>query len=202
MINFRASLKRLAVTGVLAGSALLTGCASFYVDTATKEVPVAQYKKPAAAKPVHVTFEFQNKGAPNSRATAMLQGQVTDQVVGSGMFIAAAPSSDKALLNVTIDNVPIDGQNPAAQGFVTGLTFGLVGSAVTDGYVCTVTYLPPGKTTPITTTARHAVHTTLGNASAPATAAKSANAEDAVRKMTKEIVSNALLALSNSPEFQ
>lgn len=202
MFSVKASMKRFAIVGMLAASTMLTGCASFYVDTATKEVPVAQFKKPAHPKDVQLAFEFQTKGAPNSRATAMLQGQVTDQIVGSGLFALSNQGTQNAMLNISINNVPVDGQNPAAQGFVTGLTFGLVGSAVTDGYICTVSYLPPGQTKPIVTTAKHAVHVTLGNASAPSTAQKSASAEDAVRKMAREIVSNALNDLANAPEFQ
>ena len=88
-----------------------------------------------------------------------------------------------------------------SKGFVTGLTFGLAGSAVTDGYVCTVQYLPAGQDKVITATAKHAIHTTLGNASPPPNARKSADMAEAVKTMTHEILSNALRDLAANPLF-
>lgn len=47
-MNFKiapGTLRSAATILLLAGSALLTGCASFYVDTATKEVASTQFKK-------------------------------------------------------------------------------------------------------------------------------------------------------------
>ena len=52
------------------------------------------------------------------------------------------------MLTVSLDNIKI-GDDPTSKAFVTGLTFGLAGTAVTDGYVCTLTYLAPGKSTPV-----------------------------------------------------
>ena len=194
-------IKRFSVAFTLAGAALLSGCASSYVDTATKEVPVAQYKKPAQLKPVKLSFEFQSKGAPNSRATDLLKDQVAEQVNNSGVFTDAVGVPDAGILQVVLNNVPVEGQNPAAAGFVTGLTFGAVGSSVTDGYVCTISYLAPGQSQPVQVSARHAIHTTLGAASAPVNAEKSPSMEAAVRKMTRDVVSTALRDLSHSANF-
>lgn len=193
--------QRLSCAAMLAGAVLLTGCATPYVDTATREVPVADYKKPVQPKIVKVNFEFQTKGVPNSRATEFLKAQVNDQLLNSGLFIAATVDANADLLNVTLNNVPVDGQNPAMSGFVTGLTFGLKGSTVTDGYVCTINYLPAGSSTALTSSARHAIHTTVGAGSAPPNAEKSPDMEAAVRKMTRDVVSTALRDLSNAPGF-
>jgi hypothetical protein len=194
-------LRHFPIIAVLAGSTMLTGCATPYVDTMTKEVAVSQFKKPAQAKPVTVSFEFQTKGAPNSHATDFLKAQVTDQVANSGLFANAAGVPDAGKLQVVLNNVAIEGQNPAAAGFVTGLTFGAVGSTVTDGYICTISYLPPGQAQPVQVSARHAIHTTMGASGAPANAEKSPNMEAAVRKMTRDVVSTALRDLSSSPNF-
>lgn len=51
-------LRTLARIFFLAGVLALTGCASFYVDDNTKDVPVAQMAKPAQPKPVQLLFEF------------------------------------------------------------------------------------------------------------------------------------------------
>lgn len=203
IINMTTStlFKRLSCVAMLAGATLLTGCATPYVDTATREVPVADYKKPAQPKLVKLNFEFQTKGVPNGRATEFLKSQVNEQLLSSGLFTAAPADANADLVNVTLNNVPVDGQNPAMKGFVTGLTFGLAGSAVTDGYVCTINYLPAGSSTAVTGTARHAIHTTVGNATPPQNAEKSPSMEAAVRKMTRDVVSSALLDLSNAPGF-
>lgn len=186
---------------VVAGAALLTGCASVYVDTATKAVPVSEMKKVAQPKPVRLVFEFQTKGAPNARATEFLKESVAEQVKKSGLFAAVdSTSSGDAMLNITLDNVPLT-DDAAAKGFVTGLTFGLAGSAVTDGYICTVTYLPAGQAKPIVKTARHAIHAVIGNAKAPTGAKKAESVEVAVRTMAQEVLSNALRDLSYDASF-
>jgi len=180
----------------------LTGCASVYVDTATKEVPDAEIKRPATALPTALFFDFQTNGAPNAAAAKFLKDQVTTQVEKSGLFkLEPSAGGNTAMLNITLNNVPIT-KDAAQQGFVTGLTFGLAGSAVTDGYICTVSYLPPDGGAKLMSTARHAIHTTLGNAQAPANAVKSANTEEAVRTMTRQIIANALRDLSANPQFK
>lgn len=200
-MKFSTFLTRFSLIAMVAGTSLLTGCATAYVDTMTKEVAVSEYKKPAQAKPATVAFEFQTKGAPNSHATEFLKAQVTEQVANSGLFAAGTGGPEAAKVQVVLNNVPMEGQNPAAAGFVTGLTFGAVGSTVTDGYICTITYLPPGQAQPVTVSTRHAIHTTMGASGAPANAEKSPSMEAAVRKMTRDVVSTALRDLANSPNF-
>lgn len=195
----RTLFRHAATALLLAGSAMLTGCASFYVDTATKEVASTQFKKVAQPRPVQLSFEFQSAGAPNAQATALLRGQVTDQVMGSGLFSGIVADGKAAMLSVTVNNLPADTGGAAAKGFVTGLTFGLAGNVVTDYYECKVTYLPAGQGTPVVASAKHAIHTKLGAAGDPANAVKSASIEDAVRTMTRQIVSNALNELSQQP---
>ncbi|KAF0812325.1 hypothetical protein IGB42_03315 [Andreprevotia sp. IGB-42] len=182
---------------------LLSGCSSVYVDTATKEIPVAEFTKPATPKPVQVVFEFQTKGVPNPAATDYLKGQVLDQAIASGLFEVKATSADKGtgLLNITLNNIPLT-DDAAAKGFATGLTFGLAGTAVTDGYVCTVSYLPAAQSDAVQGTSRHAIHTVIGNAKAPENAVKSASIDIAIRTMTREILSNAFNALSKDDKFK
>lgn len=200
--NAARALRGAFAVAALSAAALLTGCATAYVDTAIKEVSVADLKKVAQPKPVQLTFEFTTKGAPNARATEFLKAAVSDQIKASGLFssVETTPATNLGVLNVKLDNVPIT-KDAAAQGFVTGLTFGLAGSTVTDGYVCTVQYLPAGQGQIISATARHAIHTALGNSSPPPSAKKSANMEDAVKTMTREILSNALRDLAANPAF-
>ena len=66
---------------------------------------------------------------------------------------------------MSLNNVG-DVRDAAATGAATGLTFGLVGSLITDGYEMTVKLTINGKT--VTKAGyKHAIHTTIGNRSAP-----------------------------------
>lgn len=186
---------------LVAGSTLLTGCVSpMYLDTATKEVPVAEMKKVANPKPAQLSFEFLSRGAPKSTVTAALKDAITAQVAESGLFAPAVDGQPAAILMITLNNVPVQADKTGS-AFLTGMTFGLAGTSVTDGFECTVSYLPVGQDKAIVKLARHAIHVTLGNASPPPTAGKPMEHELAVRTMTHEILSNALRDLSLDPSF-
>jgi hypothetical protein len=198
-------LERLRRASRVAGVAMalaLAGCASHYVDGATKEINASQFRKPATLQPVQVVFEFQTKGVANASATQHLKAQVLQKVKDSGLFSVAdeKPVPGGNLLSVKLNNVVLT-DDVFSKGFATGLTFGLAGSQVSDGYICTVSYFGDGRTTPITKTARHAIHTTLGAAKTPGNAEKAATIQEAVTKMTSQIVSTALNDLSQDPDF-
>jgi hypothetical protein len=183
-------------------AAVMTGCASVYVDGAVKEVPAAQYAKPAKAAPVQLFFEFQTKGVANARATELLKAKVVEQVKASGLFDAVSDQANPAggTLSITLNNVPLS-DDAFTKGFVTGLTFGLAGSQVSDGYVCTLKFTPASGQGAVTKTARHAIHTTLGATSAPGNAVKASGFEDAAYTMTRQVLSQLLLDLSKDPAF-
>lgn len=193
--------RRLLAPLVLGLSLLTTGCASAYLDPATKDVPVAQLRKPAHPQPVRLNFEFQTRGAPNAPATTLLKGAVEDQVKTSGLFAGIEGAPNAAVLDIKINNIPLNDDSPAAKGFVTGFTFGLVGSSVSDGYECKLSYLAPGATQPVTKLVRHAIHTTLGNASPPPGTIQMPSIKDAVMGMAHAAISNALRDLSVDPAF-
>lgn len=197
------TLRHFAWTIAMLGLLSLTGCASFYVDTATREIPAEAYRKPASPHPVQVVFEFQSKGVANARATQYLAPQVLEQIKNSGLFsdLKTTPVEGGALLSIVLNNVPLT-DDAFGKGFVTGLTFGLAGSQVSDGYVCTMTYLAQPQAPAISSTARHAIHTVMGAKDAPANGAKVDNLETAVKTMTRQIVSTALDALSRDPQFK
>lgn len=180
---------------------LFAGCASHYVDTALKDIPPDQVKKVEVPRPMQLLFDFQTKGVSNARATEMLKPQVTTLVQDSGLFsqATALPVETGGVLNIVINNVPLT-DDAAARGFVTGLTFGLAGNTVTDGYICTMTYLLGGQK--IVKTVRHAIHTTLGAQGAPVKAEASPTIRDAIDKMIRQIVLNGLNDLSNDPAFR
>ncbi|WP_229427103.1 hypothetical protein [Massilia atriviolacea] len=195
------TVSTLLASCLLAGAALLTGCSTpMHLDTSTKEVPVSEMKKVANPQPVQLTFEFLSRGAPSAAATAFLKDAVTAQVAESGLFAQAGSAAPAAMLMISMDNIKV-GDDKTGSAFLTGMTFGLSGTAVTDGYICTVSYLPAGQAKPIVKVARHAIHTTIGNASPPPSAGKPMAPEVAVKTMAREVLSNALRDLSFDPAF-
>lgn len=181
---------------------MITACANFYVDVNTKEVNSAEYKKPQPARTAQVLFEFQTKGVMNARATEQLKVKALDQIRSSGLFssVSDAPTTDGQLLTITINNVPLS-DDAFSKGFVTGLTFGLAGSQVSDGYVCTARYTSRTGQPAIVKQARHAIHTTIGASSAPTNGIKAASAEDAVTTMVRQVLSNLLNDVSKDASF-
>ncbi len=205
-MNFTNTVGRWALrAGGLLIAAAMTGCVSagHFVDGNLKEIDVQQFKKTDPQHPVQVLFDFQTKGAENTRATEALKARVVDQVAASGIFskVSDKPVDGNALLTIKINNVPIT-DNAAAKGFATGLTLGLAGSAVTDGYVCTANYTPPGATQAITKEVRHAIHTTIGNHEPPSNAVQTATAEAAVTMMLHQSISHLLSDVSLDPNFK
>lgn len=203
MFAMRDRARRAALGLFLAAATLLGGCANAYLDGTTKEVPAAQFKKPASPVPAQVLFDFQTKGVANAQVTAFLRDRVMAQVKASGLFseIGANAVANGAMLSITLNNVPLS-DNAFSKGFVTGLTFGLAGSQVSDGYVCTVTYRSSNDAAPVTKQARHAIHTTLGAAATPGNAAKMPDHKQAVYQMTTDILSNVLNDLSQDASFK
>lgn len=194
-----ARLLGLAAAGALALA--MTGCASHYVDGAVKDIDPTTFHKPAAPAPVQVLFEFESKGVTNARATDLLKKRVLEQVAASGLFASAddKPVPSGAMLGIKLNNVPMQ-DDAFSKGFVTGLTFGLAGSQVSDGYICTMNYVAPGKP-PVVKVVRHVIHTTVGAAASPGNATKAKSLDDAVFTMVRQIVGNGLNDVSRDPAF-
>lgn len=188
---------------VLAGAALLAGCATHYVDGSTKEVPPSQFTRSARPRPVQLLAEFQTKGVANARATAATKDMIAESVRSTGLFtqVSDAPVAGAGVLSVTVNNVPLT-DDAAAKGFIAGLTFGAAGQQVTDGYVCTVSYLSPGQDKPVVKSAKHAIHTTVGASAAPPNAFKAPNIDEAIRLMVRQVMSVALSDLALDPDFK
>jgi len=188
---------------LLAVLSSLGGCAAFYVDGNSPEVPTAQFKKPAATAPLQLIWEFQTKGVPNARATEMLKAKVNEQLAASGLFstVSDAPTAGGALLSLTLNNIPLS-DDAMSKGFVAGLTFGLAGQTVGDGYECSLRYTPgkPGAAT-LSKQAKHIIYTGIGNAGPPPGAIKAASIDEAVFTMLKQVISRALNDLSQDPAF-
>ena len=163
--------KAFAVLCAAGAALLLSGCISArsYVDSALPPADKTHVPAVERSQPVQALYEFRTRGVANAGATEQTRAAVMEVLQGSGVFsaVSAEPVAAGRRLIITIDNVPITSHEDAmAKGFGTGLTFGLIGTMVTDGYVCEATYSAPAAE-PVKLSYRHAIHTTIGNASGP-----------------------------------
>ncbi len=191
-----ARVSRLLLCGAVL--ALGTGCisAKSYVDTQLPKVAYSGLKTPAKTGPVQLLFEFQTKETTNAAATEQLRPKAIKVLEQSKLFseVVVAPKTAERKLFVTINNFAVT-KDAAAKGFGTGLTFGLVGTMVTDGYLMDAAYRVPARQE-VNKTYRHAIHTTIGNASGPANVQSMTPAE-AVDKALEELLLNFLNDLSH-----
>lgn len=175
--------------------------AAMYVDSGLTDLKPEQMAKVTDPQPVQLVFQFQTKEKPNGRATKYVKDKVFEAVRQSGLFseVTETPAANGAVLTVTLDNIPQEGA--ASKGFVTGLTFGLKSSVVTDYYVCTVEYQPPAGAPKIVKTANHSIHTVIGLSGAAVDGTKAPSIKEAVYTMTRQIVSNAVNSVGADPAF-
>jgi hypothetical protein len=198
---FRHAVRGLAV---LSCTMVLAGCLSVksYVDPALPQVTRADIAAPATLRPVQIAVEFRSQGSANAGATAEVAPRVLAIASSSGLFSAVSrepAGPDAGLLTVVIDNVPADGENAAMEGFGTGLTFGAVGSMVTDRYVSTITYSRGGETASVEV--RHALHTTVGNHSGPE-GLTAVSLQEAAHQVIDQLVWNGLDQLADKKAFE
>ncbi len=186
----------------LAAALTLSGCLSTrsYVDTALPIVGKADVGSVAAPAPVQVLAEFRTQGNANARATGFMKPRVIAVANESGLFTTAteSPAPNNATLTVVIDNVPLT-DNAAAKGFGTGLTFGAVGTMVTDGYSATLTYRAGDASTSVEV--KHALHSTIGNHKGPENLTP-VRADEAAGQIIDQITWNGLKQLRAQGAFE
>ena len=191
-----------ALSLALCACFMLSGCLTtkMYVDPALPAASKADLKQPTQPKPVQVLFEFRTKGNANAKATAEIRPRVIAVAAESALFStvsSTADGADSGVLKLVIDNIVLT-DNAAAKGFGTGLTLGLAGSMVSDGYVCTASYSRDGKVTE--TTVKHALHTTIGNHGGPE-GLTALEPQAAVHQVMDQIAWNALKQLGDQGAF-
>lgn len=192
------ALAAVLAMGLLAPAAAHAGQ---YLPLTLTDVAAADKAVVANPAPVQLLFEFKTKGAPNPQATAFLSKAVTDYVKATGVFseVTTGPAEGGAILLITLENVPEDGA--FGKGFATGLTFGLAGTTVVDYYICTLEFSPGPGQAKVTKEVRHSIITTVGLAKAPQGVVKAKNLDDAVKTMTRQVVSNGVNDLAKDPGF-
>ena len=205
VITLRSGARAARILAVVALAAPLGACIAptFYVDNAMHDIAPGQYQTVANPKPVQLLFDFQTKGASNTRARDQVQDTIAATVKESMLFspVSTDPQPNSAILQVTINNVPLS-DDAFAKGFAVGLTLGLAGTTVGDGYICTVQYSAGAGATPISKEVRDAIYTSIGaTASTPPHADKADDGKDAVITMARKCVANAVDQMSRDPGF-
>ena len=185
---------------LVSASLLLSGCLApkMYVDRTLPPASKADLAAIAAPQPVQFLYEFQTRNSANARATESTRERALNVVKDSELFSAVSgePQANQRRLTVVINNVPIT-QDAAAKGVGVGLTFGLVGTVVTDGYECKAVLSIPGAE-PMTLQYKHAIHTSIGNTAPPPGLTPEPSPQDAVTKLINQLMWSIMRDLSKS----
>jgi len=156
-------MKLIRAALAVAGLCLLSGCLSTksYLDPKLHDLSWSHVQAPARVHVVTLTTEFYRNGERFSRADKLAQGAIERALLKSGVVALPTTEAGADTLLVKVDNLA-DMGDAMKKGFGTGLTFGAVGSTVTDGYEITIQYTHAGAT--LQKVYQHAIHTTVGNA--------------------------------------
>ena len=147
-------------------STQLTGCLTpkSYLDPQYPQLSVASIAQPAQAIPVKVSVNFQAQGKDVPTANAELKAIVERSLRSTAVFSPTESISTPSLY-VNINNTG-DQQQAKNQGLATGLTFGAVGSKITDYYDINFKY-NDAQGVAHDASFKHAIITTIGNAKGP-----------------------------------
>ena len=177
-------------TRVAALAALLftSGCIlpKVYIDPQYR-APALSELAPVNPKPVKLTVTGMTNGKANNAATKAWTKEFTAALQKSKVFILST-SPEAATLEIEINNVG-DVGDAMKKGFVTGLTFGIAGSTVTDRYVMTATMKEPGAEV-FTGEYRHALHSVVGMGDAPIQGVNPTPLRDAAGKLAEDLFFN------------
>jgi hypothetical protein len=175
---------------------LVSGCISVrsYVDPTLPSVPkvtAASLRKSDAPPLVDLQVAFLSNGTPNARGAEFARKRMAARLDASGI-VRVAPSSASAspyTLRITMENLA-DTNSAFSRGFVTGLTFGLSGSSVTDFYVFDAALERPGRA-PVQLSLKHTITSLTGSGDGPP-GQQAMHLEDAILRVLDELVDTML----------
>jgi hypothetical protein len=155
------------ILGLIMCAALLQGCISMhsYVDPQYHHAGYSDLARSQQPYALSIKTEFQRNGVAQPRVDRQVSDDVIRTLRASGVVVpydGKGPADGD--LSIIVNNVAAVG-NSAAKGFGTGMTFGLVGSHVTDGYEMTARLIQGDFSEE--RKYQHAILSTIGNASGP-----------------------------------
>ena len=156
-----------AALAIVAG--VVSGCISVksYVDPELPKVGYGDLLVRRDKRPIVMSLEFQRNGNVKPAISERVQEKAKTILATTNLFSAVSISSDGNVdrLELVLNNIADTG-DAIGKGIKTGLTFGGVGSRVTDSYVLTATFKPTGGPA-VQKIYRHALHSAIGNADLP-----------------------------------
>ncbi len=160
-IFFRSFIYVIAAIVVLT---YLSGCGMIqhsYVAPTVTEIDPSLLQRPKSPHKIRFTFEFQRNGEYRQDVTANVSKSARAKLELTGIVkIVEENSSHLPHLKIIMNNVAAIGK-AFGKGFVAGLSFGLAGQTVTDGYEFTAAYQIADKS-PFLKSYKHAIYTTQG----------------------------------------
>ncbi len=181
---------------IAVASFMLSGCisAKHYVDPAYANIQPTDIKPPKTPEPVQVFFEFRNKEGTSASATKLLKPRVVTFLSNSRCFSQVTTEGQEGTnsLFLTMTNFAI-ADDATAKGVGVGLTFGLVGAMVSDGYTLEATYRS-GDREPVKRTYKHALHSTVGNKDGPP-GLTPVSVQDAIYSILDQMLTSLLIDL-------
>ncbi len=147
---------------------LFSGCISSksYIDPTAPILSYNDMKRSNEPLKLKVDVQFQRNGAPFPSADTTLKDN-SERILRSTGIIMPMPEAVDGEIFIVCNNLA-DLSSAGAKGFGTGLTFGAVGSTVTDAYELSVTVKKKDGKVCSKNQIRHAFHTAIGNTSIPA----------------------------------
>jgi hypothetical protein len=157
--------KRIEFITVLSMCFFVTGCLSSksYVDPQYRKAMYSDINHVETKYKANIDVEFQRNGKHFSSVDNELRGHVERVFRATGVVVPATEAVDLKI-KVVANNIA-DISAARNKGFVTGLTFGVAGTCVTDFYEIIIEYQNGGPKERLTY--KHAIHTTIGNSPAP-----------------------------------
>lgn len=188
------TIKKGVAIGLLALA--VGGCVSSksYVDPKYKAVSYSDVKRVQDLYGVNVSVDFQRNGKAFPAANGELRSSVERVLRASGVVIPTTGSTDLAI-KVVCNNVS-DMGGAAMKGMGTGLTLGLAGTAVTDHYQVIIEFRQGNEV--ISKRYDHAIHTTVGNKSAPVSGVAPTSAANAFSGVVEDVVLQFLKEMQES----
>jgi hypothetical protein len=200
-ILFKGDIKmfrKIGLVTVLFFCVCVTGCLSSksYIDPQFKKAAYSDIGKVATKYKGNIDVEFQRNGEHLSNVDKELRTHVEKVFRATGVV---EPVTEPVGLKIKViaNNIGDLGE-ARRKGFATGLTFGAAGSTVTDYYDFTIEY--QNGSTSKSFSYKHAIHTTVGNRSAPIPVEPVPLAE-AFGKVVEDIILNFVRDMQQSGEL-
>lgn len=135
--------------GLVVALAALTGCTGIQGYYVMEEGPPATYADlaaPADRPSVRVVFQFQSNGSTSDLISNRYRPQVERVLRQTGLFreVRSDAAPTDAELRIVMNNRREGIGGAVAQGVFSGLTFGLIGTRVSDHYVFEASYARAG----------------------------------------------------------